>query len=285
MINHIKPIEPIDYLIVGHITQDVVPDGFVPGGTASYSSLTARSFGLRVGILTSYAEDAILPDLHDIQIVSIISEKSTVFENKYTKDGRHQKILSRAEILHPNQIPLTWSSPKIVHLGPIADEVDPTLLKSFPNSFIGVTPQGWYRTWDEQGTVRFQNCIESKHFLQYADAVVLSIEDLQFDEGIIADLVYGIRVLVITEGSWGARVYWNGDVRNFKAPEREEVDATGAGDIFSTAFFIRMAQTKDPWTSARFATQIAANSVTRKAMESPPSDLEIQTNLTEIMQN
>jgi sugar/nucleoside kinase (ribokinase family) len=46
-----------------------------------------------------------------------------------------------------------------------------------------------------------------------------------------------------------------------------------------------MAQTKDPWTSARFATQIAANSVTRKAMESPPSDLEIQKNLTEIMQN
>ncbi|MBW6473400.1 MAG: hypothetical protein K0B14_09775 [Anaerolineaceae bacterium] len=283
MINYLKPIEPVDYLVIGHITQDVVPDGFVPGGTASYSSLTAHAFGLSVGILTSYAQDVILPDLRDIQVVSTISENSTVFENKYTKEGRHQRILSRAEILHPNQIPQTWASPKIVHLGPIADEVDPSFLKAFPNSFVGVTPQGWYRSWDADGKISFNNYIEAKHYLQNADAVVLSIEDLQFDEGIIADLVYGIRVLVITEGSCGARVYWNGDVRNFRAPEKSEVDATGAGDIFATSFFIRLAQTKDPWTSARFATYIAANSVTRKAMDSPPTDAEVQENLIEII--
>ncbi len=283
MINYLKPIEPVDYLVIGHITQDVVPDGFVPGGTASYSSLTAHAFGLRVGILTSFAQDVILPDLRDIQVVSTISENSTVFENKYTKEGRHQRILSRAEILHPNQIPQTWASPKIVHLGPIADEVDPSFLKAFPNSFVGVTPQGWYRSWDADGKIRFNNYIEAKHYLQNADAVVLSIEDLQFDESIIANLVYGIRVLVITEGSCGARVYWNGDVRNFRAPEKSEVDATGAGDIFAASFFIRLAQTKDPWTSARFATYIAANSVTRKAMESPPTDAEVQENLIEII--
>lgn len=285
MLNHLKPIEPIDYLVIGHITQDVVPDGFVPGGTASYSSLTAHSFGLRVGILTSYAQDAILPDLKDIQILSTISEKSTVFENKYTEKGRIQTILSRAEILHPGQVPRTWANPKIVHLGPIADEVDPAFLKAFPDSFVGVTPQGWYRTWDSEGKVSFQNYIEAKHYLQHADAVILSIEDLQFNESLIADLVYGIRVLVITEGSCGARVYWNGDVRNFRAPQKEEIDATGAGDIFATAFFIRMAQTRDPWTSARFATHIAANSVTRKAMKSPPNDDEIQKYLVEIFQN
>lgn len=283
MIKSLKPIEPVDYLVIGHITQDVVPGGFVPGGTASYSSLTAHAFGLRVGILTSFAQDVILPDLKDIQVVSSISEKSTVFENKYEKDGRHQRILSRAEILHPNQIPQTWLSPKIVHFGPIADEIDFSFLRSFPNSFIGVTPQGWYRTWDSTGKVGFTNCIEAKHYLQFADAVVLSIEDLQFDEGLIADLVYGVKVLVITEGSCGARVYWNGDVRTFRAPEKEEIDATGAGDIFAASFFVRLAQTKDPWTSARFATYIAANSVTRKAMESPPTDSEIQDHLVEII--
>lgn len=284
MLNYLKPIEPIDYLVIGHITQDLVPDGYVPGGTASYSSLTAHAFGLRVGIFTAYAQDAILPDLKDIQIVSQISDQSTVFENKYTKNGRIQKILSRAELLHPNQIPQTWSNPKIVHIGPIADEVDPSFLKAFPSSFVGVTPQGWYRTWDDEGKIKFKNCIEARHYLQYADAVVLSIEDLQYDESLIADLVYGIRVLVITEGSCGARVYWNGDVRNFRAPQQEEVDATGAGDIFAASFFVRLAQTRDPWTSARFATFIASNSVTRKAMESPPKDEEIQKFLVEIIE-
>jgi sugar/nucleoside kinase (ribokinase family) len=45
-----------------------------------------------------------------------------------------------------------------------------------------------------------------------------------------------------------------------------------------------MAQTKDPWASARFATYIASNSVTRKAMQSPPKDEEIQKYLVEIIE-
>jgi hypothetical protein len=48
-----KSFEPIDYLVIGHLTQDIIPDGFRLGGTAAYSALTARALGLRVGIVTS----------------------------------------------------------------------------------------------------------------------------------------------------------------------------------------------------------------------------------------
>ena len=41
------PIAPIDYLIIGHLTQDLTPSGPMLGGTASYASLTARALGLR----------------------------------------------------------------------------------------------------------------------------------------------------------------------------------------------------------------------------------------------
>ncbi len=51
--NEIQAIAPVDYLIIGHITQDITPNGLVLGGTASYAGLTARSFGIRVGIVTS----------------------------------------------------------------------------------------------------------------------------------------------------------------------------------------------------------------------------------------
>ena len=52
----IIPIEPVDYLIIGHVTQDLTPNGPTLGGTASYSALTAKALGLRVGIVTAFAE-------------------------------------------------------------------------------------------------------------------------------------------------------------------------------------------------------------------------------------
>ena len=92
---------------------------------------------------------------------------------------------------------------------------------------------------------------------------MLSIEDLAGDENRIEEFASASRILVITEGSAGARVYWNGDVRRFRPPAVTEVEATGAGDIFAAAFFMRLSTTRDPWEAARFANQIAAISVTR----------------------
>jgi hypothetical protein len=283
--NYLKPIEPVDYLVVGHISQDIKPDGVVPGGTAAYSALTAQAFGLRVGILSSYAPDAVLPNLGNIQVINQVSEHSTVFHNQDLPSGRLQHILSRAETLYPNLLPSTWKTAKIIHLGPIANEVDLSFFKAFPDAFVGITPQGWFRAWDQQGKISFTNFIEASHFFQYADAVVLSIEDLDYNENIIAELVYNSRVLVVTEGARGARVYWHGDVRNFRVEEVEEVDSTGAGDIFAAAFFIRLAYTRDPWGSARFAANIATNSVTREGMQSAPTPDEIQDQIIEIIQS
>ena len=91
------------------------------------------------------------------------------------------------------------------------------------------------------------------------------------------------RILVITEGSAGARVYWNGDVRRFRAPTVTEVEATGAGDVFAAAFFTRQYTTRDPWEAARFANQIAANSVTRSGLDSIPTPEEVQESLLEVL--
>ena len=58
------PYEPVDYLVIGHVTQDVLPNGFALGGTASYSALTAKAAGLRVGIVTSCDPNLSLPELN-----------------------------------------------------------------------------------------------------------------------------------------------------------------------------------------------------------------------------
>ena len=50
-------LQPIDYLVLGHITCDVSTDGYRLGGTATYATLTARALGLRVGVVTSWSRN------------------------------------------------------------------------------------------------------------------------------------------------------------------------------------------------------------------------------------
>ena len=45
-----------DYLLIGHMTRDLLPDGgCAPGGTALYAALTAHRVGRRVGVVSAQA--------------------------------------------------------------------------------------------------------------------------------------------------------------------------------------------------------------------------------------
>jgi hypothetical protein len=279
----LTPLEPINYLIIGHLTRDLTPEGPRLGGTAAYAGLTAHALGLRVGIVTSWGAEIPLGNLKHIPVISYPAEHSTTFENIYTKKGRIQVVHSVAPRLDFHMIPEPWRQAPIVHLGPVAQEVEPGLVRHFPTSLVGITPQGWMRGWDESGHVFFSEWPEASFILQQAGAAVIGIEDVLNDENRIEEMVSSSRILVVTEGAAGARVYWNGDVRRFRSPQVAEIDSTGAGDIFAAAFFVRLYLTRDPWESARFANQIAAASVTRCGLEGIPTAEEIQEYLIEVL--
>ena len=146
--------DPIDYLLIGHITCDLTPDGPKLGGTAAYAALTAHAMGLRVGVVTSWGIEIPSGPLSQISISNTPTDNSTTFENIYTPEGHIQIVHHVAPSLDFDMITESWRNAPIVHLGPIAREVAPTLARRFPNSLVGVTPQGWLRTWDGNG--RFQ---------------------------------------------------------------------------------------------------------------------------------
>jgi sugar/nucleoside kinase (ribokinase family) len=284
MIRTLAPIEPVDYLIMGHITQDRTPSGVVLGGTATYAALTASALGLKVGIVTSWPDELPLPEWPGINIAVSPSEFATTFENIHTPEGRIQYLHHRAETLDMSQVPETWKYTPIVHLGPVAGEIDPRTAHQFTNAFLGVTPQGWMRQWDSRGRVTFGDWPEAAYVLEQTDAAIISIEDVQGDEQVIEDMATESRLLVVTEGAQGARIYWNGDVRRISPPMVVERDPLGAGDIFAAAFFVRMAQTRDPWEAARCANYLAAQSVTRSGMLSIPTQEEIQNSLVQVIE-
>lgn len=281
--NSLAIIEPVDYLLIGHITQDVTPSGLRLGGTASYASLTARAFGIRVGIVTSCKKDLQLAEFDGIKVARKNSANNSTFENIPTAEGRVQYIRAQADLLTIDDVPDAWRNAPIVHLGPIANEVDPVISECFPRSQVGVTPQGWLRQWDENGLISFYNWPDIGSVLSNANIAILSIEDIRGDEDLIQEYASSVPILVITEGARGARIYWNNDVRFIRPPLEDEVDSVGAGDIFAASFFIRYHQTRDPWEAARVATQIAARSVTRKTISGIPTADEVRATLQEVL--
>jgi len=277
-------LEPIDYLVIGHISIDQTPDGMRLGGTAVYASLTARALGFRTGVVTCWGGELPLDAMQGIPVVSFAAESSTIFENIYTAEERRVQILhSVAPGLDYYHVPEPWRTPSVVHLGPVAQEVNPSLVRNFPSSLIGVTPQGWMRGWESDGRVYVSEWPEASFVLERAGAAVISLEDVDYNEQRIDEMAASCRVLAVTEGSSGVRLYWNGDVRRFPAPQMIEVDSTGAGDIFAAAFFTRLFTTRDPWEAARFATQLGAKSVTRLGIAGIPTLEEIESCMVEVL--
>ncbi len=139
------------------------------------------------------------------------------------------------------------------------------------------------RSWNAAGEISPSEWSQRHASLKQAGAVVLSSEDVKGDEALIEDISLDTPVFVLTEGAEGARLYWNYDLRRFPAPSKKVIDTTGAGDIFATAFFIRLYSTRDPWEAARFATCLASCSVTRRGLESIPTEDEIQICQMEVL--
>ena len=276
--------QQIDYLVMGHICHDLTPGGRVIGGTAAYSAATAKTLGCRTAIVSSYADsDGWQAWLPDITIQRVPAQATTTFENIYGPDGRVQVIHAVAGQIGEEDIPPAWQRAKIAHVGPIANEVDPQVIGLFSNSLVGLTPQGWMRQWDGTGRVKAQLWQDAPDYLPLAAATFISDEDL-VAPSMLADFRRFSRVLVMTQGPGGSIVYFDEEARSFPAPKVKVEDTTGAGDIYATAYLIRLYQTGgDPWEAARFATQIASISVTRPGMSGVPTAEEVQRCLMEVL--
>jgi len=276
-------LEPVDYLVIGHVAHDLTSEGPRLGGTAAYSALTAQALGLRVGIVTASGPETSLVPLGDIPVISLESPNSTTFENIYTTSGRIQYLRGQATRIDFNLVPEPWRRAPIIHLGPIANEVDAVLPDGFSPTLLGLTPQGWMRQWDAEGRVSRGEWQDSDAALARAHAVVISREDVNGDDELIEHMAHQARILVVTESAAGAVLYWNGDRRRFRAPKVTEVDATGAGDVFAAAFFFRLWKTRDPWEATRFATMLASCSVTRIGLEGIATSGEVAVCMIEVL--
>ncbi len=291
-----------DYLVVGHITADVLDDGeVVLGGTALYSALTAARLGARVAVLTRGAfgkevAGMTVPGLDEyageLQIIVQDADVPTTFENHYLGSRRQQVVRHWAGPIDLRGLPPHWTNAKILHLGPIADEIDPRHITGLTPGFLGVTPQGWMRDWPHErgGRVRVTPLRLPVDLVNRIDCAIVSDEEI-FQAREVIERVAERRMSVVTRGPLGATVY-----HAVRAEQLEHLPAgakrhrtveipgyevkvkslTGAGDVFAAAFFMKAAEaTSSALEAGRFANIVAALSLREIGVGSVPSRREI----------
>jgi 1D-myo-inositol 3-kinase len=252
------------FIIIGHITQDLLPDGSLSlGGTVSYAATTAHRLGYQVGVVTSTGPDLdVAQALPFAQIACQQATATTVFENIYLDGQRKQILHSRAGDLHCEQIPLDWRRAPIVHLGPLDQEIEEAVFHCFHEQvLVGVTPQGFLRRWDQAGQVSFAEWTPPEAVLRRINVLVLSEQDVPDPEGLVRDWGRFIDIIVVTRAERGATVYQAGESCDYPARPAQQVDPTGAGDVFAAAFLIRLIETGDPCLAAGFANVVASFSI------------------------
>jgi sugar/nucleoside kinase (ribokinase family) len=267
----------LSYRLIGHVTRDLTPEGARLGGTVTYSGLTAVALGAEVGILTACAHDLELEALTGMEVIRVPSPENTTFTNQELKSGRTQLLQSRAGTLSSEMIPPVWRDADIIHLAPIADEIEPNSLDTFSPGSICMTPQGWLRKWDGYGRVGYKSWHAIGDQLAAARAVVCSIEDLGGSLDEAEKLALRSSCLVVTHGNQGALLFVDGEKTEIRPIAVDQVDPTGAGDIFATVFFTQLCLGSDPRTAAERANYLAARSVTRRGLQAIPTQFEIDT--------
>ena len=270
-----------DYLVIGHLTADLTPEGRFLGGTVSYAARTAHAFGLRVGVLTSAAADEpLLAELAPYaEIRTIPASATSTFENIYHAAGRTQYVRGVAEKLAAAHVPADWRSAPLVHLAPLTDEVDPQIAHLFPDATVLLTLQGWLRRWDTDGRVRFKRWFD-RDVLRSINIVVYSEDDILEAPDMEADFIAATEHLVVTRAERGGSYYNDGDTHPYDTLQVEVVNPTGAGDIFAGALLSSLHLLGgDMHAAIKVAARLGAISVTRWALEGTPTPDEAQAAL------
>ncbi len=275
-----------EFLAIGHVTRDLRSDGtFSPGGTVTFAALTASRLGLASAIITRADPSliALLPTfLPAISLHALPSSQTTTFANHYQDGFRTQYLYARAEQLQPADVPADWRGAPIVLLGPLAQEILPEFVSLFPRrpgALIAATPQGWLRRWDDDGRVWPTPWQTADQLLPLLDVLILSHDDLlPFADGkrdeadaILTQWSTRVPLLVATDGRHGATLFRQGHTRRFPSYPAQEVDPTGAGDVFAAAFLTHLHKHNDPEQAIDFANCIASFSIGQVGIQGIPT--------------
>jgi sugar/nucleoside kinase (ribokinase family) len=264
-----------DFLAVGHVVKDVTPTGgWRLGGSVAYASLQAQRLGLQTVAVTACSPDVSPAELlPHTQWHVLPDEQTTTFHNTYRDGVRTQVVIERARTIGAAQIPERWRSTPIVLFAPVFGDVDAKAASVVPaECLVGLSCQGWLREMRD-GRVQPRRFEADAPWL-IGDIVFVSDEDLHEPQRGAEWLKY-VPMVVLTHGPGGATIFDDDGRHDYEAFRSLEIDPTGAGDVFATAFLVRWKETSDREEAARFAAAAASLAVQGVGLEAVPTRAQI----------
>jgi len=264
----------IDICCVGHITADKIVTAnsvtHMPGGTAFYFSYAVSKLDMNYLLVTSIApaEMHYVDDLRSEGItVNVQSSACTVhFENIYgdDPDKRIQNVLEKADPFTMSQ--LEDVDAKIFHLGPLlADDISVDIIKNLASrGLVSLDVQGFLRKVVNK-KVYPTNWPDKKEALPFIHTLKADQAELRaltkrknVLEGARLLAKWGVKEVVITNGSKGSIVYYDGIFYIIPAYQPTKViDATGCGDTYMAGYLFKRLKGAGVQQSGEFAAAMA----------------------------
>lgn len=248
-----------DYTTIGHVTVDVMSDGSRrPGGSAFYSALQAARLGGRALILTRGApqeiEELMEPYRAELELQIQPAAQTTTLETSGSDAERSQRVLAWAGAIAEDAAIDT----AILHLAPVARELPRRWRGSV--GFLGLTPQGLARTWTGADGEILPAAPDPDELPPGLRAMVLSVHERDACAALISRARSAGTVVAITAGGGDTTILREGErpLTAAVAPVEQMSEDVGAGDVFSAAFFVALAEGQSAVRAADFANAAAA---------------------------
>lgn len=243
------------YVGVGHVTVDHLDgDRRRAGGSVVYGALAAALRGTPAQIVTCAAEDveALLPSAPGdaigtpVELLRTPSATTTAFTNRGTDRAREQTVANVAAPVPPRVVAADGG---VVHLGPVAGELEPAWLGCCPDDAVVVlTPQGLIREWPAGGGEVRPRLVDGAWAASLARplVVVVGAGELLWIRDLGERAVAEGGALIVTDGHRPATVRWSEGPQVVAPRPVTLADDTGAGDVFATVVGLEIAAGAEP---------------------------------------
>jgi 1D-myo-inositol 3-kinase len=242
-------------LAIGHVAWDRVQGQTVLGGSVAYATRTALALGWEAAALTSAGPDFEPErDLPGVTVFLDRGDATTRFVNNYGEGGARTQVLSsRAADVRLDLVPEEWRRPDVLLLGGLAGEIRGSAALAFEAGVVGANAQGWVRAFGPGGEVSPAEWERPDQSLAGVHALFLSEHDIPGALARSRDLLSYVPMIAVTAGWRGLSLVTRQGAEVIPGLPRKEIDPTGAGDVFATAFLVRYQETGNPSEAAVFA--------------------------------
>jgi len=263
----------VELVVVGHATRDlIIHDAHTRktpeirlGAAVSFAAQAAACFCVRTAVVTAApAGFRLLAPLEQEPLIEIVTTESavpTTFELDYSGPVRGVRLLERAHDIQPAHIPARFKNAPLAYVAPVAGECGRAVVEALSAGRVVVGAQGWLRDIASDGRIVPRIHEEAEHPPDGLFAVVFSELDHPDAKQLAQRFARNTPVVGLTRGARGVSLYVDGTCHNIAPDPANEVDPTGAGDVFGLVLGIATSRNVPPLQAARLAAQAAARVV------------------------